>query len=197
MPYESPGSEAHDVGTEPNLHQRLDMLPCQHQRLLWIYDPILKRLPENEKTRRGKAKTSTILTANQKESQRISSWVSCETHFKYSNAEAESELGEVVEDEDRTNPEKPIKFQDIYLEPGYYVLVEYAGTDKKRQYIGLITEAKYDVGDIEVTFLRKSAKHLMSCCFVILYAILRRLIMLTSHQLWGFYLIQRAPTEQL
>ena len=52
----------------------------------------------------------------------------------------------MVEDEDRINPEKPIKFQDIYLEPGYYVLVEYAGTDKKRQYIGLITEAKYDEG---------------------------------------------------
>ena len=48
------------------------------------------------------------------------------------NAEAESQQGEVVEDEEKINPEEPNKFQDIHLEPGDYVLVEYAGTDKKR-----------------------------------------------------------------
>lgn len=54
-------------------------------------------------------------------------------------AEVESEPGEVVEHDERENPEEPIKFQDKDPEPGDYVLVEYEGKSKKRHYIGLIT----------------------------------------------------------
>jgi len=44
--------------------------------------------------------------------------------------------------------------------------VEYAGKDKKCHYIGLITQPKDEEDDFQVEFLRKSAKHVMFCCFV-------------------------------
>ena len=85
------------------------------------------------------------------------------------NAEAEPEPGEVVEDGERTNSEEPIKFQDKDPEPRDYILVKYAGKDKKRHYIGFITSPKGEEGDFEVKFLCKSAKHVMTCCFVEIY----------------------------
>ena len=73
----------------------------------------------------------------------------------------------MVEDEERADPEEPIKFQDKDPEPGDYVFVEYAGKDKKRHYISLITQPNNDEeGDYEVKFVHKSSKHVKSCYFV-------------------------------
>jgi len=55
------------------------------------------------------------------------------------SAEAEPEPGEVVEDGERTNSEEPIKFQNKDPDRMDYVLVESAGKDRKRHYIGFIT----------------------------------------------------------
>ena len=124
--------------------------------------PYPKAAPRNEKTRRGKAKKSTILTDTPERDRAV---LAAEGKKKLGpvkrtlnlfNAEPEPE--EVVEDEER--------FQNKIPEPGDYVLVEYEGKYKKRHYIGVITQPKDEEGDFEVKFLRKSAKHVMSCCFV-------------------------------
>ena len=50
------------------------------------------------------------------------------------------------------NPEEAIiQFQDKEPEPGDYVLVEYAGKDKERDYIGFITQPKDEEDDFEVS----------------------------------------------
>ena len=110
------------------------------------------------------------------------------------NAEVEPEPEDVVEDEERVDLEEPIKFQNRHPEPGDYVLVEYAGKEKKRHYIRLITQAKDEEGDFEVKFLRKSAKHVMSCCFVEPYT--EEINSGEGNQFWGFYLMQRVLTQQ-
>ena len=135
--------------------------------------PYPKAAPRKETTQRCKARKSAILTDTPERERaalaaerKKKNLASVKRALNLPNAEAELEPEEVVEDEERANPEEPIKFQDKDPEPGDYILVEYAGKDKKRHYIGLITQPKDEEGDFEVKFLRKSTKHVKSCCFV-------------------------------
>ncbi len=60
------------------------------------------------------------------------------------------------------NPEEAIiQFQDKEPEPGDYVLVEYAGKDKERDYIGFITQPKDEEDDFEVSSVL-SVEHAIS-----------------------------------
>ncbi|KAK2158660.1 hypothetical protein LSH36_166g06012 [Paralvinella palmiformis] len=112
-------------------HSHQPQLKRQHQKSPEDVRPYPKSASRNEKIRRGKARKSTILT-NTPERERAALAAEGKKKKKsgpvkhtltFSNAEAELDPEEVVEDEERTNPEEPIKFQDNDPEPGDYVLV--------------------------------------------------------------------------
>ncbi|KAK2159065.1 hypothetical protein LSH36_159g04014 [Paralvinella palmiformis] len=161
---EGPGEEANDEENEPNVvhmpgqaggSQPSTSTEASTPKSPEDVRPYPKADPRNEKTRQGKVKKITIII---EEKMKKSGQVKCT--LTLANAEAELDPEEVVEDEERTNPEEPIKFQDKDPQPGDYVLVEYAGKDKKCHYIGLITQAKDEEGDFEV-----SAMALTVCTF--------------------------------
>lgn len=69
-------------------------------------------------------------------------------------------------DGEETESQNAVRFVDKTAQPGDYVLVEYLIRGKKHHYVGVVTQPKDDDGDFEVKFLRKSTKHVLSCCFV-------------------------------
>ena len=107
----------------------------------------------------------------------------------------EAEPEEVTEDVELTpNPEEAIQFQDKEPEPGDYVLVEYAGKDKKRHCIGLITRPKDGEDDFEVNF--SANRQSMYYPVALLSHTHKRLFLLRRHQSRGCYLSQQAQTPQ-
>ena len=180
MQEECVGEEAHEEEIEPNVApvpryagapQPSTSTAASTPKSPEDIRPYPRAAPRKKGMRRSNAKKSAILTDTPERERAV---LAAERKKKLGPVKralniaiVEAEPEEVTEDAELTpNPEEAIQFQDKEPEPGDYVLVEYAGKDKKRHYIGLITQPKDGEDDFEVKFLRKSAKHVLSCCFV-------------------------------